>query len=165
MAYGPPPTRDPLHPPRSYMPYGTAGAYATEGVLSRRLFAYIVDLVAVGLLTVAISFVIALLGVLTFGLGWGLFALLPLTAFVYAAVTIGGPAQATIGMRMMGLRVVDAQTGGRVNGLTAAVHALLFYVAASTFVLWLLDLLIGFVRRDGRLGHDLLVNFTLVRIS
>ena len=165
MAYGSPPTRDRLDPPPPYAPYGAVDTYATEGVLGRRFFAYVVDLVVVGLLTIPISFAIGLLGLFTFGLGWSLFALLPLTAFVYAAVTIGGSAQATVGMRMTGLRVVDAQTGGRVNGLTAAVHALLFYVAAGTFVLWLLDVLIGFVRRDGRLGHDLLVGFTLVRSS
>ena len=38
-------------------------------------------------------------------------------------------------MRMMGLRVVDAGSGGPVDKITAAVHALLFYVAAGTFVL------------------------------
>jgi hypothetical protein len=47
--------------------------------------------------------------------------------------------------------------------LTAAVHALLFYVAAGTFVLWLLDLFLGVARSDRRLGHDLLTGVVLVR--
>jgi uncharacterized RDD family membrane protein YckC len=64
---------------------------------------------------------------------------------------------------MMGLRVVDATTGGPVGMLTAAVPALLFYVAVGTFVLWLLDLFLGVVRSDRRLGHDLLTGVVLVR--
>ena len=48
-----------------------------------------------------------MLGLLTFGLGWALFALVPLTAIIYNAVTIGGPAQATVGMRVAGLKVLD----------------------------------------------------------
>jgi hypothetical protein len=47
----------------------------------------------------------------------------------------------------------------------AAVHALLFYVAASTFFLWVLDLGLGMVRSDRRLGHDLLTNIAFVRTA
>ena len=47
--------------------------------------------------------------------------------------------------------------------ITAAVHALLFYVAAGTFVLWVLDVVIGFARSDRRLGHDLILGVMLVR--
>ena len=35
-------------------------------------------------------------------------------------------------MRMAGLRVLDATTGGRVSFIAAAVHALLFYVFVSS---------------------------------
>jgi uncharacterized RDD family membrane protein YckC len=105
------------------------------------------------------------LGIVTFTLGWGLYALLfpPLVAIVYNAVTIGGPAQSTIGMRMMGLRVVDAGSGGPVDKITAAVHALLFYIAAGTFILLAIDVFIGLMRPDRRLGHDLVTGVTLVR--
>ena len=84
------------------------------------------------------------------------------TGLGYAAVTIGGPRQATFGMRMAGLRVETAN-GGRPDGLAAAVHALLFYVAASTVGLWALDVLIGFARSDRRMGHDLLTGLVVVR--
>src|SRR4029078_2067335 len=100
---------------------------------------------------------------LSFGLGGSLLPIRPASAIIYNAITIGGPRQSTIGMRMMGLRVVDAATGGAVGMVTAAVHALLFYVAAGTFVLWLLDLFLGFARSDRRLGHDLLAGVVLVR--
>ena len=136
----------------------------TDGVLGRRFFAYLLDLLVVLGLTLVLGFAIVILGFLTLGLAWWLFAILgPGTAILYSALTVGGPSQGTYGMRALGLRVVDAGTGGPVDLLTAAVHALLFYVAAGTFVLLVLDVLVGTVRADRRLGHDLLVGVLLVR--
>ena len=104
-----------------------AAVNQTEGTLSRRFFAYLVDLVMIMLFSALLCLAIAVIGLLTFGLGWSLFAIVPASAIIYNAMTVGGPRQSTIGMRMMGLRVVDATTGGPVGMLTAAVHALLFY--------------------------------------
>jgi uncharacterized RDD family membrane protein YckC len=137
---------------------------ATDGVLGKRLFAYLLDLVMICLLMALLAFVIGILGIVTFGLAWWLYAVLvPGTAILYSAATVGGRHQSTIGMRMVGLRVIDSATGGPVDKVTAAVHALLFYVAAGTFVLWVLDLFIGVARADRRLGHDLVVGIFLVR--
>jgi uncharacterized RDD family membrane protein YckC len=137
---------------------------ATDGVLGKRLFAYLVDLVMICLLMAFLAFVIGILGIVTFGLAWWLYAVLvPGTAILYSAATVGRRHQSTIGMRMVGLRVIDSATGGPVDKVTAAVHALLFYVAAGTFVLWVLDLFIGVARADRRLGHDLVVGILLVR--
>ena len=47
--------------------------------------------------------------------------------------------------------------------LTAAVHALLFYVAIGTLLLWIVDVGLGLVRGDRRMGHDILVGLALVR--
>ena len=49
--------------------------------------------------------------------------------------------------------------------ITAAVHALLFYVALSTFLLWFVDMLFGLMRSDRRLGHDLLLGLAVVRAT
>jgi uncharacterized RDD family membrane protein YckC len=146
------------------VPYAP-GATRTDGVLGRRFFAYLIDILIVFGLVTLLAIVIFILGIVTFTLGWGLYALLfpPLVAIVYNAMTIGGPAQSTIGMRMMGLRVVDAGSGGPVDKITAAVHALLFYLAAGTFILWAIDVFIGLMRPDRRLGHDLITGVTLVR--
>lgn len=158
----------PFNRPSSMPPGAGYGppATATEGVLGKRFLAYLVDLIIVFGLMLVLGLAIAVLGVLTFGLAWWLYAILgPGTAILYSAMTVGGPRQSTIGMRMAGLRVVDAATGGSVDKLTAAVHALLFYVAAGTFVLWVLDIFVGMARADRRLGHDLIVGLTLVRAS
>jgi uncharacterized RDD family membrane protein YckC len=134
-----------------------------RGVLTSRLFAWIGDIVILFFLGWMIFFTLFLLGIVTFGATWLLIPIATVaTALGYAALTIGGPRQSTWGMRMAGLRVETA-TGGRPDGLAAAVHALLFYVAAGTVGLWALDLLIGLARSDRRLGHDLLVGFVVVR--
>lgn len=163
MANGPTRT-DPDSRPSAMPPAAWAQpADLTEGVLGRRLLGYLVDLVMILLLAALLWVAIAIIGVITFGLGWALWAALPFTGILYSAITLGGPKQATIGMRMMGVRGLDASTGGPVDHLRAAVHALLFYVAAGTFLLWVVDVLIGMVRSDGRMGHDLLVGLVFVR--
>ena len=135
----------------------------TSGVLGARLFAWIVDIIALFFLGWMVFFLLLLLGVVTLGATWFLIpAATVATALGYAALTVGGSRQSTWGMRVAGLRVETA-TGGRPDGIVAAVHALFFYVAAGTVALWLLDIACGFVRADRRLGHDLLTGLVVVR--
>ena len=157
------PRFDDPYPHASWRPETMVAVNQTEGTLSRRFFAYLIDLVMISIFSALLCIAIAIIGLLTFGLGWSLFAIVPASAILYNAITIGGPRQSTIGMRLMGLRVIDAVTGGPVGMLTAALHALLFYIAAGTFVLWLLDIFLGMARSDRRLGHDLLTGVVLVR--
>lgn len=134
-----------------------------SGVLGSRLFAWIGDIVILFFLGGAIVLLLGILGIVTFGATWLLIPIATVaTGLGYAALTVGGPRQATLGMRMAGLKVETAG-GGRPDGLAAAVHALLFYVAASTVGLWALDILIGFARSDRRMGHDLLTGLVVVR--
>ncbi|SFH97629.1 Uncharacterized membrane protein YckC, RDD family [Bosea sp. OK403] len=134
-----------------------------SGVLSSRLFAWIGDIIILFFLGWLIIVLLGILGIVTFGATWLLIPIATVaTALGYAALTIGGPRQATWGMRMAGLKVETAN-GGRPDGVAAAVHALLFYVAAGTVALWLLDIGCGFVRADRRFGHDLLTGLVVVR--
>lgn len=146
--------------------YGPIGIdpRATAGTLPRRFWAYLVDVVVIAILSALLYVLVAIVGLVTFGLGWLLFALIPFTAIIYNAVTVSGASQGTIGMRTMGMRVVDATTGGPVSFLAAGVHALLFYVfLSSAGVLWFLDVLFGLFRGDSRMGRDLLTNVVFVR--
>jgi len=145
--------------------YGAFDPRLSEGTLGKRLIGYLVDLVILFIIGVVLWVVIGIFGIVTLSLGWALYALLPLLPIVYNTLTVGGPAQATIGMRVAGVRAIDALSGGRVSWIMAAAHALLFYVAASTFVLWVLDVGLGMVRSDRRLGHDLLTNIAFVRTA
>ncbi|WP_298952569.1 RDD family protein [uncultured Methylobacterium sp.] len=140
-------------------------ALVRHGGLSRRFLAYLLDIVFIFGFSCLLGLAISLLGVITFGLGWALYAILPASGILYSALTLGGSRQSTIGMRMLGMRGVRAEDGGPVDWITAGVHALLFYVAVSTFLLWLLDIGIGAVRADRRMGHDLLVGLAIVHDS
>ncbi len=153
---------DPRYAPSPITPIDERPAQDVSGVMGSRVFAWIGDIVVVFALSWLLVIAIGVLGVLTLGLGWLLFPAVAATAFVYAAITIGGRRQATWGMRMAGLRV-ETVDGGRPDALAAAVHALLLYVAAGTVGLWVLDILIGFARSDRRLGHDILTGLVVVR--
>lgn len=144
--------------------YSAAIPVRTDGVLSRRLFAYLIDLVVIAVLTALFGILIGVAGLVTFGLGWVLYAVLvPGTAILYSALTVGGTGTGTFGMRMTGLTAVDVQTGGPIGYLLAGLHALMFYVGIGTLLLLVLDLLIGFAREDRRLGHDLLAGLIVAR--
>ena len=133
--------------------------------LGARFVAYLLDILFIFGFTALLTLLITIVGVVTFGLGWILFAVLPASGIIYSAITVGGSAQSTWGMRMMGLRVVAPESGRRIDVVTAAVHALLFYVALSTFLIWFVDMLFGLMRADRRLGHDLLLGLAVVRAA
>ncbi len=144
-------------PPRGR--YVAASPYS--GVLGSRLFAFLIDVVAVGVLWGIATMIVLTMGLLTFGLAWLLLpALWPIVALFYNGLTVSGPRRGTWGMRVAGIQLVQTD-GGRVPFVTAAAHAVLFYVSVS--VLTPLVLLIGMVRNDRRLLHDLLVGTVAVR--
>lgn len=151
---------EPRHAP-GYLPPVTVPRVRAS--LGGRTVAYGLDILFILGFTALLWVAIALVGLVTFGLGWALFAILPASGVIYSAMTVGGSRQSTYGMRMMGLRVVAPESGQRVDLITAAVHALLFYVAISTFLLWFVDLAFGLARSDRRLGHDLLLGLAVVR--
>jgi uncharacterized RDD family membrane protein YckC len=154
------------NPPPMPMPRGSDTITimpALRGVLLGRIGAWIVDVVILVVITWFLVITVFFLGIATFGAG---FVLMPVTGLLaalgYTAITIGGRKQATLGMRMAGIKVVRSDLG-RPDALTAAVHALLFWVAAGTVALMLVDIAVGLVRSDRRLGHDLLTGLAVVR--
>ena len=80
-----------------------------RGVLTRRVFAFLIDLVVLSVPVILGYIFIAVFGVVTLGLGWVLFWLAwPATvvwAIVYYGASIGGPHSATMGMRVMDLEL------------------------------------------------------------
>jgi uncharacterized RDD family membrane protein YckC len=149
------------------MAYGSAvDPRLADGTLGKRFLAYLIDIVVLFIIGAVLWVLIGIFGIVTLSLGWALYALLPIVPIVYNAVTVGGPAQGTIGMRIAGVRAIDAQTGGRVSWIMAAAHALLFYVAVVSYgTLWVIDIAIGLFRADRRLGHDLLTSIAFVRTA
>ncbi|UUP19122.1 RDD family protein [Nitratireductor thuwali] len=131
------------------------------GVRTRRVFAFLVDYALILLLMVPLAVVVALLGVLTLGIGWLLFGILfPLTALLYVAATLGGRGQATLGMRLMGIRL-ERLDGLRVDPVLAVVHTVLFWAANA--ILTPLVLLATLVLDRKRTLHDLLLGTVVTR--
>lgn len=134
---------------------------AYEGVLSRRIMAFVIDYVLVGLMMIPFAILVFVLGVFTLGLGWTLFSFLfPAVALTYVWNTLGGPNQATVGMRMMDIRL-ERLDGERVDGLVAVVHTVLFW--AGNVLLTPLILLATLFLERKRTVHDLLLGTVVTR--
>lgn len=130
-----------------------------DGVIGKRIGAFIVDAIAIALLTLLCWIVLVLAGFFTFFLTWFLLGLVfPAIGLGYNALTVGGPQQATIGMRLTGVRV-RMWHGGNVAPLIAAFHALLFWLSLTLFcpvLLWAL------VDRQKRCLHDIFAGVVVV---
>ncbi|MFS8123843.1 RDD family protein [Rhizobium sp. BR 250] len=134
---------------------------AYSGVLSRRVFAFLIDYAIVLLLCIPAAVIVFFLGVITFGLGWFLYpALFVIVAVLYFGMTLGGPSQATPGMRAMGIAMARMD-GQRIDFLLSTVHIVLFWVINS--VLTPLILLAGLFTERSRLVHDFLLGTVIVR--
>jgi len=135
--------------------------HALDGVLSRRVFAVVIDYLIVGLLTIPFGVLVFMLGIVTLGLGWMLFGILvPAIVVIYIWNTLGGPNQATLGMRAMAIRL-ERLDGSPIDGLTAIAHSLLFWVSVT--VLTPLILLATLFLDYKRTLHDLLLGTVVVR--
>lgn len=134
---------------------------AYEGVRTRRVMAFLVDYAIIALLMIPFAILVGILGIVTLGLGWALFSVLfPAVALLYIWNTMGGPNQATVGMRMMGIRL-ERLDGQPINGVLAVVHSVLFW-AANVILTPLILLATLFLDRK-RTVHDLLLGTVVVR--
>lgn len=132
-----------------------------DGVRRRRILAFCIDYAIVLLLLIPVSIIVGFLGIITLGLGWMLFGILtPIVALVYVFVTMGSRYQATLGMRAMSIRLARLD-GGRVDGVLAVVHSVLFW--AGNVILTPFILLASLFLDRKRTLHDLLLGTVIVR--
>jgi uncharacterized RDD family membrane protein YckC len=134
-----------------------------DGVLARRVVAFIIDVFLIGV-PVALAYVFTFIfTIVTLGLGAVLFWLLPpatvIWALVYFGLTLGSPASATIGMRMMDLEM-RTWYGAPAYFVLGAVHAVFFWLSISFFTPFIL--LVAFFNSRGRLLHDMLLGTVIV---
>jgi len=126
-----------------------------DGVLSRRFLAFLFDAVMIIALMAVMSVVIFVIGILTFSLGWALYAILfPLVALPYTALTLGGYKAATPGMRLMGLEM-RLWYGAKPYALLATMHAILFWVGNTILTPFII--LVGLFSRRSQLLHDMIL--------
>ena len=137
-----------------------------EGVLARRIVAFCVDFLVIAAPVVLGAMFIFAFGIVTLGLGWALYWLLPaaslIWALVYFGVTLGGPRSATIGMRVMDLEM-RTWYGAPGYFVLGAMHAVLFWVSIS--FLTPLIVLVGLFNARRRLLHDIILGTVVINSS
>jgi uncharacterized RDD family membrane protein YckC len=137
-----------------------------RGVLMRRVFAFLIDLVVLFVPVILAYIFIAVFGLITLGLGWLLFWLVwPATVVwvvIYYGASLGGPHSATIGMRVMDLEL-RTWYGAPGYFVLGAAHAVLFWLSVS--VLTPLVLLIGLFNGRRRLLHDIVLGTVVINSS
>lgn len=150
--------------PHAYDP--AANPELFEGVLARRVVAFVIDFIIIAVPVVLAAMFIFAFGVVTLGFGWALYWLLsPATviwAIVYFGLTLGGAKSATIGMRVMDLEM-RTWYGTPAYFVLGAVHAILFWISVSA--LSPLILLVAFFNERRRLLHDIVLGTVVINNS
>lgn len=130
------------------------------GLLPRRCFAYLLDVIIIAVLGLCLGFALTIMGILTLGL------LTPLAAIILALwpltyhslfLALRG---ATPGMRFFGLEARSWE-GQPIAPLQAIIVTILFYVSVG-LTAWLI-LLVALFNDRGRALHDILANTVIVR--
>jgi uncharacterized RDD family membrane protein YckC len=104
---------------RPYLPDPVTAPELFDGLLTRRVTAYLIDVVLISMLVLAITIVGAILGFFTFGLAWiSLVFAVPLAVIAYYSVTLGSHRRATVGMQMMDI-VLTPTRGQPLDGYAA----------------------------------------------
>jgi uncharacterized RDD family membrane protein YckC len=147
--------------PHAYDPHTNPELF--EGVLSRRVVAFLIDFVILAVPVVFVAMFIFVLGIVTLGFGFLLYMLLwpamIIWAIVYYGMTLGSPASATIGMRAMDLEM-RTWYGSPAYFVLGSVHAVVFWVTVSA--LTPLVLLVPFFNHRRRCLHDILVGTVVI---
>lgn len=133
----------------------------TAGVLTRRVIAYLLDLLFIALCVGLAGTIAMTLTVLTLGLMHGLFGIVALMPILYSTFTIGGRHGATWGMRLMSIGYRREDDGGFPTLPQAFAVTLLFYISVA--LTGSLILLIALITTRHRTLHDLLSGLVMVR--
>ena len=150
--------------PHAFDPFSQPELF--RGVLTRRVFAFLIDLVVLAIPVILAYVFIAVFGLITLGLGWLLFWLVwpasVIWAVIYYGASLGGPHSATVGMRVMDLEL-RTWYGAPSYFVLGAIHAVLFWVSIS--FLTPLVLLIGLFNGRRRLLHDIVLGTVVINSS
>ena len=151
-------------PPHAYDPYLQPELF--RGVLTRRVFAFFIDLIVIAVPVILGYLFIAVFGLVTLGLGWALFWLAwpasVVWAIIYYGACIGGPYSATLGMRVMDLEL-RTWYGAPGYFVLGAMHAVLFWLSIS--ILSPFVLLVGLFNGRRRLLHDIVLGTVVINNS
>jgi uncharacterized RDD family membrane protein YckC len=132
-----------------------------DQVIGRRMVASAIDFLLCAILAGVLILATTILGIITLGLGFGLFVLLPAVPVVYNWLFVAWMS-ATPGQRLLGLAVRRDEDLGPPGGAEALVWALGFALTL-TLTFGLLWLLVVFLTPRHRALHDIVPGLVVVR--
>ena len=131
-----------------------------DGVLFRRVCAWVIDLLLVGGIVAVLWVVLVAFGLLTLGLGMPLLGLLPVVPLAYHILFVASAQSATPGQSMMDLSVRQDQDLGRPSLLQAVLFTAGLWLTLGAGVVWLGAALLTTRHRT---LHDLVSGLVVVR--
>ncbi len=138
----------------------TLDAGLTEGVMFRRVWAWLFDLLLVGGVVAVLWIILVGFGLLTFGLGFPLLGLLPIVPLLYHVLFVASGRSATPGQVLMDLAVRRNQDLGQPSLLQAILFTAGLWLTLGAGVIWLAAAL---VTSRHRTLHDLVSGLVVVR--
>jgi uncharacterized RDD family membrane protein YckC len=147
------------------MSYGTPymdDEFLTGGVMTRRCVAWVIDIILIAVLVGVLWWVLAMFGILTFGLGFAAMPVLSVVPFLYHFLSLLSSPSATPGQQMLGLTVRRDYDLGPPMPLQALVSVIAYYLTLATSGLLLVVAL--FTTRHRTL-HDLVSGLVVVRVQ
>ena len=145
-------------------PWGHPEYYV--GITAKRMIAYLLDALVIMVVVLIAWAILAVAGVFTLGLAWAMLGVPSLfTPLLYHTLLIGGSRSATLGMRLIGIRVMslDSPPGaepGRPSMTQAAIQTVAFY--GSLAVTGSLTMLVALFNARRRTLHDWLAGTVVV---
>ena len=136
-----------------------ADIWLTRDVWPRRIVAFVIDMIVIAILAAALSWTIFVFGVLTLGLGFIAWHLMPLVPPLYYVITLRGRSAATPGQRLLGLTVRRDLSLTPPNLAEALTWTLLLGLSIA---LSFAPMLLVLVAKRHRAAHDILSGLVVV---
>jgi uncharacterized RDD family membrane protein YckC len=154
---------DTLRANRPELPSPATAPELFDGVLGRRVLAYIIDL-ALMIAFMAMLFVVGLIfSVFTLGLAAvALPLIIPVVIVAYYAMTLGSPMRATVGMWLFDL-VLTPTRGRPLDGWKILIHPVVFWLTA--WIAWPVSLAIALFTPRREMLQDLVTGTLMLRRS
>ena len=150
-------------PGRPNLPDPATAPELFEGVLTRRVLAYLIDFALLIAICGAILLVGFIAGFFTFGVGWiGLPIAIPVAILGYYVLTLGSRMRATVGMQLMDI-VLTPTRGAPLDGWKILIHPLVFWI--TVWVAWPISLVVALLTPRREMVQDLIAGTLMVRRS
>jgi uncharacterized RDD family membrane protein YckC len=135
-------------------------AKLSEGTISRRIFAFVIDGILVSGISTFLYGILFLFGVFTLGLGFPLLRVVPFVAPAYNWLSLMSPLGATPGQALLGLTVRDADDLSPPGPVAALVWTIGFY---ASLALWGVPFVLAFFSPRRRTAHDMVSGLVVIR--